>query len=461
MKTTIEEWLHDVARGLPARVQKCGVLAGRALVVRLARADTVLYLYCAPGAGLRRVAWASQSPQTEYPHAAWLGTHTALIEGAELLGVEKLAGEDVLCMRFSTGVALMVHFFGHSGNAVVVAGDGTILAAWHLCEHHQTGTRYQRTPPVPHASVIEVCDAAALVAEVTACEREDIRRAVQHHVQAERARLARRLEKIAADEEHAGRAAAYRHQGELLRAYYHLLRPHMAEVRVPDYEHPGDETVIALDARKTPQENVRWYFHQAEKWARAPAAIARRRRETAATLAAVEARLRAVETMEETAALRALLPRARAAARPARTERALTRFRRLRSSDDLLIIAGRSARDNDELTCRLARGNDVWMHTRNRPGAHVIVRAERGHEVPPRTLREAAQVCVHCSKVADGEVEEVLYTLRKHVSKPKGAKAGMVLVAGGKTITVKERAAAMDEWVRTHPWEQRAEDWQE
>ena len=96
----------------------------------------------------------------------------------------------------------------------------------------------------------------------------------------------------------------------------------------------------------------------------------------------------------------------------------------------------------------LANGNDMWMHTRNRSGTHVVIRNQRGKNFPKRTLIEAAQLCVHLSKVRDGEVVDVLYTLRKHVTKPKGAKAGSVLVAGGKTVTVKQNEQAVKKWMR-------------
>lgn len=434
-------------------MQKCGVLFDRALVLRLATSDGTRYLYLAPGAELRACAFGASSPQCDYPHAAWLGAHRSSVEVAELVQIQQLPDEDVITLTFSTGVLLWIHFFGQTGNAVLATRDNTILAAWHLIEHHKPGTPYHRTPPPAHPSVIHYCEPAALLERLAALAREDIRRAVLHHLQTQRARLLRRMEKIDADAARASRASEFRRHAELLRAYYHLLHPHCDHVDVPDVEYPGTHITIPLDPRKTPQENVRWYFHQAQKWQRAPAAIARRRAETLAAIASLDQQLTDAQRTHDLNALQAMLPRPTLTPRPALKDPALSRFRRFRSSDGFLIIAGRSARDNDELTCHLARGYDVWMHTRNRPGAHVIIRANRGQPIPPRTLREAALVCAHLSNVPDGEIEEILYTLRKHVTKPKGAKPGLVLVAGGKTLTVKERAAAMEEWLRTHPWE--------
>ena len=438
---------------LPACVQKCGILFSRALVFRLASPAGTRYLYAAPGFGLRACACAAQSPQIDYPHADWLGHHLSSVENADLLRVELIPAEDVLLFTFSSTVLLWIHFFGQTGNAVLTSNDLSILAAWHLREHHQPGTPYQRTPPAPHPSVITITEPSQLLGQLSSLACAELRRTLLHLLRTQRARLIRRLEKIDADAARASHAPEFRRHAELLRAYYHLIRPRASLVQVPDLEPPGTSITIPLDPRKSPQENVRWYFHQAEKWGRAPAAIARRRTQTLGELAALDQRAAALDAAHDYAALCAMLPRPAASARPARKDHSVSRFRRLRSSDGLLIIAGRSARDNDELTLHVARGHDVWMHTRNRPGAHVIIRVNRGQPVPPRTLREAALVCAHLSKVPDGEVEEVLYTLRKHVTKPKGAKPGLVLVAGGKTITVKERTTAMEDWLRTHQWD--------
>ncbi|MCX7847758.1 MAG: NFACT RNA binding domain-containing protein [bacterium] len=453
MNAALHDLLQSLNANLPAAVRKCGVLFDRALVLRLATAAGTRYLYLAPDCMSRAVAYGPVSPHADYPHASWLGAHLTPLETAQLLRAEALPSENVLLLVFSTPSHLWLHFFGQSGNAVLTSPDQTILAAWHLHTHHPPGAPYHRTSPAAPRELISVMEPAALVAHLTNLACEDLRRTVARHLRSQRARLLHRLAKIDADAARAARAAEFRHHAVLLRAYYHLIKPHRDSVQVPDPEHPDTTITIPLDPRKSPQENLRWYFHQAEKWQRAPAAIARRRQETVEALAALDRQIGTLPSLQDLAALRAMLPPPPPTKQRPKTDRGLARFRRFRSSDGFLIIAGRSARDNDELTCRVAHGHDLWLHTRNRPGAHVIIRARRNQPVPIRTLREAALVCAHLSKVPDGEVEEILYTQRKHVAKPKGAQPGMVLVAGGKTITVRERATAMEEWLRTHQWD--------
>ena len=131
-----------------------------------------------------------------------------------------------------------------------------------------------------------------------------------------------------------------------------------------------------------------------------------------------------------------------------RQKKPIEKIRNFISSDDFTILAGKSAKDNDILTVRVANGNDLWLHTRNRPGAHVVIRAQRGKEFPKQTLIEAAKICVLLSKARDGSLEDVTYTLKKHVTKPKGLKPGSVFVAGGKTITIQHNERAVRKWMR-------------
>ncbi|MDT5270787.1 MAG: hypothetical protein QOH49_2973 [Acidobacteriota bacterium] len=112
-------------------------------------------------------------------------------------------------------------------------------------------------------------------------------------------------------------------------------------------------------------------------------------------------------------------------------------LRRYRSSDGYEVIVGRGARENDELTFRVARSYDTWMHAADYPGSHVVVRARtRDEAVPHRTLVEAARLAAHFSQARkDGKVA-VNYTQRKFVSKPRGAAAGLVYLSSFRTLLV-------------------------
>lgn len=106
-----------------------------------------------------------------------------------------------------------------------------------------------------------------------------------------------------------------------------------------------------------------------------------------------------------------------------------------RSDDGFTIFVGRNNTENDRLTLRTAKGNDVWMHTKNIPGSHVIVVTE-GQTPPNTTLEQAAILAATYSKAADSVQVPVDYTLARYVKKPNGAKPGMVIYTDNQTAYV-------------------------
>jgi predicted ribosome quality control (RQC) complex YloA/Tae2 family protein len=110
--------------------------------------------------------------------------------------------------------------------------------------------------------------------------------------------------------------------------------------------------------------------------------------------------------------------------------------RRYRSSDGYEVIVGRTARDNDNLTFRVARPNDLWLHAGDYPGSHVIVRNANRRELPQRTVIEAAQLAAKFSQASNDSKVIIHYTPRKFLSKPKGSAPGLVRMSSFKTIAV-------------------------
>jgi len=115
--------------------------------------------------------------------------------------------------------------------------------------------------------------------------------------------------------------------------------------------------------------------------------------------------------------------------------------RRYLSTDGYEILVGRAARDNDNLTFRIARPHDLWLHAGDYPGSHVIVRNPTRKEIPQRTVIEAAQLAGRFSQAnADAKVV-IHYTERKFLSKPKGAAPGLVRLSSFRSITVEPKEA--------------------
>jgi predicted ribosome quality control (RQC) complex YloA/Tae2 family protein len=113
--------------------------------------------------------------------------------------------------------------------------------------------------------------------------------------------------------------------------------------------------------------------------------------------------------------------------------------RRYISTDGIEILVGRTAQDNDYLTFKVGKPNDLWLHAADYGGSHVIVRNAARKPIPPRTLIEAAQLAAFFSQAKKDPKVDVHYTERKFVSKIKGAKPGLVRLLRFKTIIVEPK----------------------
>lgn len=100
------------------------------------------------------------------------------------------------------------------------------------------------------------------------------------------------------------------------------------------------------------------------------------------------------------------------------------------------IFVGKNNQQNDMLTLKTADGDDMWLHTKNIPGSHCIIKMPSGGEADKQTLFEAATLAAYYSKARGGENVAVDYTPRKFVKKPSGARPGMVIYSTNKTAYV-------------------------
>jgi predicted ribosome quality control (RQC) complex YloA/Tae2 family protein len=115
--------------------------------------------------------------------------------------------------------------------------------------------------------------------------------------------------------------------------------------------------------------------------------------------------------------------------------------RQYQSVDGFEILVGRTANDNDHLTFKIAKPNDLWLHAADYGGSHVVVRNSTRKEIPHRTLIEAAQLAAYFSQAKKNPKADVHYIERKFVSKIKGAKPGLVRLQRFKNITVNPKEA--------------------
>ena len=125
--------------------------------------------------------------------------------------------------------------------------------------------------------------------------------------------------------------------------------------------------------------------------------------------------------------------------RPAVRDERVPGVRRYLSSDGYEVLVGRAARDNDNLTFKIAQPNDLWLHAGDYPGSHVVIRNPTRKDIPHRTIVEAAQLAGKFSQASEDSKVVIHYTPRKFLSKPKGAAPGLVRLNRFKSITVEPK----------------------
>jgi predicted ribosome quality control (RQC) complex YloA/Tae2 family protein len=259
--------------------------------------------------------------------------------------------------------------------------------------------------------------------------------------------------RIADDLENLGDPEKFRHYGEALLAGIRTARRVGDRAWVKDpYDPAGGEIAVPVPADRSLQAAAQEHFQRARKARRGlEAAVTRREgiRRRLERLERLDARAEgargedAAERIES--ALRtegipvALGPATRAGRAAARTERPrLEGVRLLTSSDGIAILVGKSGRDNDRLTFKLAGPDDFWFHAAGVPGAHVVVRTTaRDARLPRATIEEAAAAAAWFSEAKGSSLAEVQWTRRKHVRRVRGAPPGTVTLKRFETIRVR------------------------
>lgn len=106
-------------------------------------------------------------------------------------------------------------------------------------------------------------------------------------------------------------------------------------------------------------------------------------------------------------------------------------------TDGFEALAGKTDADNDILSLKVAKANELWFHARSLPGSHVILRHPDGAKPDSALIKQAAAIAAWHSKARNAGTVPVCYTEAKHVGKPRGAKPGSVSIKREKVIKIR------------------------
>ena len=267
---------------------------------------------------------------------------------------------------------------------------------------------------------------------------QSLKRLIKTHLERDEKKLTLQEEELTAS----AKMEEYRIAGELLTAQAYLVPRGSETVELPNFYDPQGGTVeIALDVALNPAQNAQKYFKRYRK-ARVAQDLAKEQKEK--TLKEIELLEQALfdleesETEQDMADVRKILeevgivkpaPGVKGAKKkPKQPDSMPMRFE---APDGTDIIVGKNSAQNDRVTGS-AKGTDTWLHAKDMPGSHVIIKAE--HPAPD-TLAMALRLAAWYSK-GKGVSVPVDYTLRKNVKKPGGSPAGFVIYTNQKTVMV-------------------------
>ena len=235
------------------------------------------------------------------------------------------------------------------------------------------------------------------------------------------------------------RADEYRERADLLMAYLHEWQPGMKQITLTDFT-TNEPVNIPLDVEKNAVQNAQAFYKRHQK-------LKRSRRALDPLLAEVQTEIdylehvevaitqldlyRTPEDLESLTEVRDELvqqnylddpeQRYRNASQPS------TNFLRYKTPGGYEVLIGRNNRQNDQLTFRLAGDYDLWFHTQEIPGSHVLLRLEPGAIADETDLQFTADLAAFYSRARQSDQAPVIYTTPKLVYKPKGAKPGIAI----------------------------------
>lgn len=239
--------------------------------------------------------------------------------------------------------------------------------------------------------------------------------------------------------------------GELITANIYAIPLNIKSISLLNYyTETGEYIDIPLDPNKTPQKNAQRYFKKYAKAKNTYTYTTRQLKDSQTELEYLESVLQLLdnctalvemdEVRQELAEQGYMTLKKKPAAKK---KSALTEPLHFISSDGFDIYVGKNNKQNDFLTLKLAQSNDIWLHTKTIPGSHVIIK-KSGKDIPDKTLEEAASLAAWHSKARMSSNVSVDYTTVKNVSKPSGAKPGMVIYVNYKTAVVTPEKALVE-----------------
>ncbi|MBA3515980.1 MAG: NFACT family protein [Pyrinomonadaceae bacterium] len=478
---TLEEIVKEISSHLSGRfLGRVFQLSPLSVAIDFGLRDAGYLFICVDAAAPRVYLIERSSRQIEKQSVTPLHFVQAMrssLGGGRLISATKDVSERIVRFSFSVqdelgeskGAALIAQLTGRSANLFLLDREGRIMHALRSPKGagQQVGEQYQ--PPTREDSPASLRKLNTPNQQESPLDRGAFHSlsgaADDYYLRRETAAIFAARSKALLDKINKGLAQAIKLQNNLRKdlaahgdleqhkRYGDLLLANIAnakrngnKIKLKDYYSEGaPEIEIEADENVSLQDEAVRYFARYTKAKRATEEISARQTQLTETITRLEERKAEIERIaaarDETALSLFEGSGEKQAAKKIKRKPAdkISGVRRYRSSDGYEILVGRAAQTNDQLTFRIARPHDLWLHSADYPGSHVVIRNHTRSEIPHRTIIEAAQIAAKFSQAGDDSKVAVHYTQRKFISKPRGGVPGLVRMSSFKTINVEPK----------------------
>ncbi len=227
-------------------------------------------------------------------------------------------------------------------------------------------------------------------------------------------------------------------EADLLAANLYRIEEKSDEISLEDFYNDNQRIVIKLDPRKTPWENINDLYNRSKK-IKTSISYAKKdipkQKNMLDYLDQLEDFINRTETIAGLDEIRDEMVENKLIKKKSKDKKKqkLSKPLHYKTNNNSDIYVGKNSKQNDYITLKLAKKEDLWFHVKDRPGSHVILKSDK---VNDEDIQIAAYLAAKNSSIANDNKIDVDYTEKKHVNKAKGAKAGMVYYENFSTITV-------------------------
>lgn len=253
-------------------------------------------------------------------------------------------------------------------------------------------------------------------------------------------RLKKKIKVLGQELAQADKAESYRIKADTLMTYQYEIKDEYAkQVELPNiYSEKGEKIAIALDNRYSLMDNVQIYYKKYEKLKRSKEMIQEQINIAKHDLSYAESIENAIEQCQSISDLEGIkeeMIKAHFLPKPKRKQMAMAKSKpwRFTLPNGMELLVGKNNIQNDYISFKMAHNEDIWLHTKDIPGSHVVI-ITKGEEVDDYNLGLAAQIAIYFSKGRDSTNVQVDYLKRKYLKKPAGAKPGYTIFTNNRTI---------------------------